>query len=460
MQEGVNIYGKAAGNALVGGDTGEDRTQTVGMIGTSMQRIEGRVLKEDVVKHGRVSPAMAAFLGLDLHLIGGVEQGADPYLVKDRRPLIALLAAGVDIRPFEGGILDTALAAVYGHVEPFPRKVGVQRVGEHGPALVLDQDGHGVLDADIVGKDGAVADVAALSLGIEVESLEGGIVLHIDGKRVALGGLAAMAACIEPLNATLLGGSLTVEVQGAEGEDGLGLGAQPEVDQVEVVGGLVDQKPSAVDLVSVPAAVVVGPMLGVEQPFEVNGVHLSDYSACDKLADLGVVGGVAVVEGDADGFAVSLLGIENRLSLLVVGGDGLLAYDVAAFLHRTDDVLVVGAVDGGDDDYIGLLLVDHAVELGMLIGGNRTVVALLNQDLIGKVHPHLTHITKGHQGTGVLVPCGDRFVEHTGPTSGPDLGISLFFHAAPPVHTLFAQKYTSSRGVCRWQNAGRSYPFS
>jgi hypothetical protein len=54
----------------------------------------------------------------------------------------------------------------------------------------------------------------------------------------------------------------------------------------------------------VPAAVVVGPMLGVEQPFEVNGVHLSDYSACDKLADLGVVGGVAVVEGDADRSAV------------------------------------------------------------------------------------------------------------------------------------------------------------
>ena len=56
----------------------------------------------------------------------------------------------------------------------------------------------------------------------------------------------------------------------------LGRDAEPEVDQVEVVRGLVHQQPAAVALVAVPAPEVVGPVAGVQHPLEVHASHLAD----------------------------------------------------------------------------------------------------------------------------------------------------------------------------------------
>ena len=102
-----------------------------------------------------------------------------------------------------------------------------------------------------------------------------------------------------------------------------------------------NQQPSAVDFVAVPAAVVVGSMLGIEQPLEMHRVYIPDNTAGDELADFGMVGCIAIVERNPNGFPRALLGIQNCLGFLAVGGDGFLANYITAFFHGTDDVLVV-----------------------------------------------------------------------------------------------------------------------
>ncbi|MPM75511.1 hypothetical protein SDC9_122504 [bioreactor metagenome] len=148
--------------------------------------------------------------------------------------------------------------------------------------------------------------------------------------------------------------------------------------------------------------------------------------------------GIAVVERHPDAPACALLCIKDGLGLLAVDGDGLLADDITAHLHRLDDVLVMGSVDGGDNDDLRLGFLDHLGKFAAVVGGNRRMSALRGKDGVGILHPLAAHVAEGHQAAALLISCGDRLVEHPGPTTGPDLGIPLLFHGS----------YSHSFAVC------------
>jgi hypothetical protein len=73
---------------------------------------------------------------------------------------------------------------------------------------------------------------------------------------------------------------------------------------------------------------------------------------------------VAVVECDANLVAGALDSRENVPASRGIDGHGLLRNDIAAGLEGADDVDVVRAVNGRDDDLVGLGLGDHAVKVG------------------------------------------------------------------------------------------------
>ena len=68
------------------------------------------------------------------------------------------------------------------------------------------------------------------------------------------------------------------------------MGTDPEVNQVEVMGGFMDEQSAAVPLVPVPAPEVVCAVAGIQRPFEVNRGHLADGVIHDQFPDLGMMG--------------------------------------------------------------------------------------------------------------------------------------------------------------------------
>ena len=87
----------------------------------------------------------------------------------------------------------------------------------------------------------------------------------------AVAGLGAIEAALGAVGeAVALGGLWGVELAVAAGEDGDGDAGEGPVDDVEVVGGLVDEEAAGVVFVAVPAAEVVGAVADVEEPVEVH----------------------------------------------------------------------------------------------------------------------------------------------------------------------------------------------
>ena len=101
---------------------------------------------------------------------------------------------------------------------------------------------------------------------------------------------------------------------------------------------LMHEQAAAVALIAVPSAEVVGAMLRVQQPFEVNGVYFADRAVANQLANLGMMRRIAVVERYPQIAACPLNRIENFLAFLLVDRHRLLGDDIAAKLHRTNDI--------------------------------------------------------------------------------------------------------------------------
>jgi hypothetical protein len=225
------------------------------------------------------------------------------------------------------------------------------------------------------------------------------------------------------------------------------------IDQVEVVGGLVDHQAAGIALVAVPAAEVVRPVGGVQQPLEVDADDVAQRAALDDLLDLRVAGGVAVVEGDGEVLAGALDRVDDLLALLGIDGHRLLADGVAAQLHGADDVAGVGAVHAGDDDGVGLLLGHHVVELVGQIGGQGRVVELLADLLVVVVHATLVHVAEGDQFTVLAEVLHEGFGEHPGTSTGADEGIPFLHREGSFCRArLFFPDGRLARGFAKWGN--------
>ena len=202
-----------------------------------------------------------------------------------------------------------------------------------------------------------------------------------------------------------------------------GRDGEPEVDQIEVVGGLVHQQAAGVALVAVPAAEVVGAVAQVEQPLEVHREHLANGVGHEQLAHRGGVRRVAVVEGDPQLAPGAVNCVQDLLALLRIDRHRLLGDGVAAQLHGAHDVAVMGTVDRRHDHRIGLGLGDHAVELLRPVSGNRGAAGRA-VDLVGQVEPGLVDVAERHHLGALGVVAGNRLVEEPRAAAHPHLDVA------------------------------------
>src|SRR5882672_2703462 len=153
-----------------------------------------------------------------------------------------------------------------------------------------------------------------------------------------------------------------VDAQCAVGNDRHWIGAEPPVDEIEVVRRLVHQEAAAARLEAVPTPEVVGAVIHVEVPAEIDRNHAADLAAEQQLLDLLVLRRIPQVECHDDLSTVPLFRVEHGLTLRLVDHHGLLGDHVDPAIERVHDIAAVEGVDGRDDDHIRLDAVAHLVE--------------------------------------------------------------------------------------------------
>ncbi len=70
----------------------------------------------------------------------------------------------------------------------------------------------------------------------------------------------------------------TVILQVGEGGDGVGIAVEIPIQQIEMMGRLVDEQTAGIFRIGMPAAEVVGAVLGVQIPVEVDRGDPADFA--------------------------------------------------------------------------------------------------------------------------------------------------------------------------------------
>jgi len=135
---------------------------------------------------------------------------------------------------------------------------------------------------------------------------------------------------------------------------------------------------------------------------EINRGDFAHPFFSQKLFDAGELCAVAVVEAHDDFAAGPAFGVEDRLALHLIGGHGFFGQHVAACLQSLDDKMVVGGIDGGDDEQIGFDAGHHLVE----IGEDRTVGS---DEFAGVFHPSGVDVAESHEFDEIPVFLEDVF---------------------------------------------------
>src|SRR5262249_42324873 len=157
---------------------------------------------------------------------------------------------------------------------------------------------HGILDVDRRAEHAAIAEipVMALVLGIEPPQVIACRDVHSDpapGEGGTRG--TALAAIAEPER---LCSFRPIEYAPALRGHPARHAAQPPVQQIEMVGGLVHEQSAGVRLVAMPAAEIVRTVMGIELPLEIDGGDLADSAGCQYLLQQRTRRRIAVVERD------------------------------------------------------------------------------------------------------------------------------------------------------------------
>ena len=163
-----------------------------------------------------------------------------------------------------------------------------------------------------------------------------------------------------------------------------------------------DKKSAAVVLVAVPASVIIGTVLGIQEPLEVNGCRSSDCSVTDELTYHCVVRSVTVVECDSDVASCLLLSVDDSLGLALVNCQRLLGDHIASGFHCAADVIIMCAVNGCDDDDVRLCLGNHLLELMRQICGDLLGTQFLKTG-IGIIHSCLALVTETDHAGNVRI---------------------------------------------------------
>ena len=292
--------------------------------------------------------------------------------------------------------LNASLGAVEGQMIALDRHEGVEGIGHDHLVLEAQHRRHGIGDVDVLAIDAAIAHIAVLARRILIEHGQPGILAHVEIEVAILGmdaGLAALAAK-RPVAAVI--------ALRSEGRDLAWHRVQIPVEQIEMMGGLVHEQAARMGFLGVPAAEIVGAMLGVEIPMEIDRGHGAHRLLAQQLLDAGGGGREAIVESHVDGPAGACLGFEDAAAFFRRGGHWLFGDHPAARLERLDDDLVMGVVTAADDDDLRLHARQHQVDIGVdgRIGADRGARGR---------GPHLVDIADRHE-LGPVAPALQQFL--------------------------------------------------
>ena len=159
---------------------------------------------------------------------------------------------------------------------PLARAVGGKKiVGDHA-VLIFDRRMHRVLDVDSRTEYAAITKIAVVAFTVGIQRLQMRTCRDIQLDPTARECSAirtALAMLVEPEG---LCGFRPVEYALATGGDAARHAAEPPVQQIEAMGGLVHEKAARICLIAVPAAKVIGAVIGIEPPFEIHGRDTAD----------------------------------------------------------------------------------------------------------------------------------------------------------------------------------------
>ena len=193
---------------------------------------------------------------------------------------------------------------------------------------------------------------------------------------------------------------------------------------------LVHEKTARVLLVPVPAAEVVGAVVGVEHPLEVDGGDLPDRAVLDDPAQRAVAGGVPVVERQHHLSAGAFDDLFDAGRARRVDRQRLLDHDIGTGLERADDQLGMQIVARADDDPVDAFVADHLFEL---VGGREAGSGGACVDRASGMEggAHGVGLDDRDQFGAVPVRSGDRIDIHLRADSGTGQGITGLRHRDP-----------------------------
>ena len=186
------------------------------------------------------------------------------------------------------------------------------------------------------------------------------------------------------------------------------------------MSGLVHEQPARLLLVPVPATEVVGAVACVEQVVHVHLDHLADHALLEQTPHQRAAGPPPVIEGHRHRAARAQHRVHDCTAPGRVYRQGLLGDDVAAELHRSHDVPVVGGVHRGHDDGVGTSLPHHRVEVLRVEDGDRLAAQLLDDVAAVVVEPGRVSVAEAGQLAVVREPAHHGLHERQTAAPGAD----------------------------------------
>ena len=215
---------------------------------------------------------------------------------------------------------------------------------------------------------------------------------------------------------------------------------------------LVHEKAAGTGEQRVPAAKVIGPMLHIEIPVEVDRRDLADHTREDRLLDLLCRRRVAVVEADIDAPAGPRFGREDAAAVFGGRRHRLFGDHVDAGFERLDDDIGVRVVARADDERIGPSRPQHFCRIGESRRGNPDgfAGALQAQRILVRQADQLDQLTEALQE--LLAPGAGAAM--AGPHQGhAPLAIS---HGSPPLSLTGCRSWRSRNSRC-WRSKFRAH---
>ncbi len=243
----------------------------------------------------------------------------------------AAIAADIDL--FLTFVLQTSLGAVESHHVALPGHEGIERVTQVGAVLVAHARHHRILDVHVFAENAAVTIIAVEMLVLQIHRAQPLDGLHIQDHSAFARFRTTMTALAPVLQAEAIGYGGSIELAFAHGKNRFRQCAQPPIDQIEMVGGLVHRQATGVFLPAMPAAKVIDAVVGIQHPMKVYREHVADDSAHQQVFDLRSRRRITIVESHRAFSTGAFLRIENALTFVLVNSHWLFGDDITTRLH-------------------------------------------------------------------------------------------------------------------------------